>query len=97
MANLLLDWINEELRLSRRVNHIEKDFSSGMLLAEVLYKLGKLQSLDEFKDSDKTEDMVHNFELMAKTLEEAGVRLNNQLVLNILTETRGEASKVGLI
>lgn len=94
MASLLINWLNDEVVLSRPVRAIEADFASGFLLAELLFKLGKLSSMDSVVDTERAEAMVHNFELIAEPLASLGVMLENQSVLDVLTETRGAASKV---
>lgn len=38
MADLLAKWLNEEIKLSTKVSDFEKDFASGYLLGELLYK-----------------------------------------------------------
>lgn len=50
MSNILLTWLNTEVDLSKRVHKLEKDFSNGYLLGELLYKFNQLTNLNEFKD-----------------------------------------------
>ena len=40
MTHLLKSWINDDIKLSKSVNLIEKDFLNGYLMGELLYKQG---------------------------------------------------------
>jgi hypothetical protein len=50
MSEILLTWLNTEVDLSRKVTDMEKDFSNGFLLGELLYKFNQLTNLREFND-----------------------------------------------
>ena len=43
MSNTILDYLNKEIKLSKIITNIEKDFSNGYLFAELLQKLGYLK------------------------------------------------------
>jgi hypothetical protein len=36
MADLLAKWLNEDIKLSQKINDFEKDFSNGYLFGELL-------------------------------------------------------------
>jgi hypothetical protein len=38
MAEILQNWLNREIELSKPVEQFEKDFANGYLLGELLYK-----------------------------------------------------------
>ena len=46
MAKLILDWLNEELVLSRRVDKLDGDFTDGYLLGEILAKYNQIIDFD---------------------------------------------------
>jgi hypothetical protein len=50
MSEILLTWLNTEVDLSKKIIDMEKDFSNGFLLGELLYKFNQLTSLREFLD-----------------------------------------------
>ncbi len=50
MSDILLTWLNTEVDLSRQVSQLEKEFSNGYLLGELLYKFNQLTNFKEFKD-----------------------------------------------
>ena len=49
MSEYLISWLNNEIRLSKKITNIPKDFNNGYLFAELLYKTKQLPSLKIFK------------------------------------------------
>ena len=50
MSDLILNWLNEEIQLSKRVSSFEDDFSNGYLLGELLNKYNQQLNFNEFKN-----------------------------------------------
>lgn len=48
MAELIANWINNELELSKHVENFEKDFSNGYLFGELLKRYNQQANLEEF-------------------------------------------------
>ena len=48
MVDILYSWLNTEISLSQKIINIEKDFSNGYLLGEILYKCNQLVNFNEF-------------------------------------------------
>ena len=44
----VLQWIQNEVRLSKTVNSFEQDFASGYLLGEILCQYGVCDSISQF-------------------------------------------------
>ena len=44
-----MTWLNTEVDLSKKITNMEKDFSNGYLLGELLHKFNQLTNLDSFK------------------------------------------------
>jgi hypothetical protein len=38
MAELLMSWLNDELKMSKRVTNLDADFANGYLFGEILFK-----------------------------------------------------------
>jgi hypothetical protein len=64
MSKLLAQWCNNELRLSKEVSDFERDFASGYLLGEILFKMGLQNDFDQFRNSDSPKNMLFNFNLL---------------------------------
>jgi len=48
MTELLANWINNEVELSKHVEDFEKDFSNGYLFAQLLKHYKQLDDMSEF-------------------------------------------------
>ena len=43
MTSTILNYLNNQIKLSKIIENIEKDFSNGYLFAELLHKVGYLK------------------------------------------------------
>jgi hypothetical protein len=50
MSDILLTWLNTEVDMSKKISDMERDFSNGYLLAELLYKFNQLTNFRDFQD-----------------------------------------------
>ena len=48
MSDILLTWLNTEVDMSKKITDMEKDFSNGYLLGELLYKFNQLTNFEDF-------------------------------------------------
>jgi hypothetical protein len=55
--SLVLDWLNNEIKLKPKVENIIEEFSDGYRFGEVLYKLKEI-TLDEFKSLKKAPETL---------------------------------------
>ena len=95
MAETLLYWINTETKLSKPIKNIEKDFSSGYYIAEILNRYNELPSLDNFtKETNEPYYIYKNFQLLKQTLEKMNIYLDEDNIKQIMSETKGSAAKL---
>lgn len=95
MAETLLYWINTETKLSKPIKNIEKDFSSGYYIAEILNRYNELPSLDNFtKETNEPYYIYKNFKLLKQTLEKMNIYLDEDNIKQIMSETKGSAAKL---
>lgn len=50
MGDLLLNWLNDEIQLSKRIANFEEDFHNGFLFGELLAKYSQQLNFHEFID-----------------------------------------------
>jgi len=50
MSDLLLNWLNDEIQLSKRITNFEEDFHNGFLFGELLAKYSQQLNFHEFID-----------------------------------------------
>ena len=64
MTDILVKWLNDDIRLSQRVDatNVPEAFRSGYLLAELLHRRGCIDTLSDYIKSDTTSATLQNFE-----------------------------------
>lgn len=48
MSEIILNWLNDEIQLSKRINNFEEDFHNGYLFGELLAKYNQQLNFPEF-------------------------------------------------
>ena len=78
MTEILLQWLNEEIKLSKKITDIPSDFSTGYYFAELLYKTNHLPVLSVYKNSSKKIDVLHNLDYLQKNFNGIGILLDEK-------------------
>ena len=91
MTELLANWINNELELSKHVENFEKDFSNGYLFGELLKRYNQQDDLDSFSKKENRDSKINNFTLLEPTFRSLKIKFNSQLIDNVMKEKRGAA------
>ena len=78
MAELLQNWLNKEIILSKNIKDIAFDFKNGYLFAELLYKTKQIPNLLLFKNSNKPKDIITNFCYLQKNFLDIGIMLDEK-------------------
>ena len=76
MSELLQNWLNKEIILSKTIDDISYDFKNGYLFAELLFKTKQISNLSLFKNSKQREDIISNFCHLQKNLLDIGIILD---------------------
>jgi len=93
MANLIVNWLNNELKLSRRVNIIEEDFANGYLFGEILSKYNQITYFNEFKNREELNSKINNFKLIEKAFKDLTIKLERAKLDDIINKKRGIATR----
>jgi len=93
MANLIVNWLNNELKLSRRVNIIEEDFANGYLFGEILSKYNQITYFNEYKNREELNIKINNFKLIEKAFKELPIKLERAKLDDIINKKRGIATR----
>ncbi|XP_027564917.1 sperm flagellar protein 2 isoform X3 [Neopelma chrysocephalum] len=96
MSRILCEWLNEEVKLSRRVvpGSFPEEFSNGYLLGELLHKYGLQDDFKQFSQSRVADAKVNNFSRLEPTLHLLGVPFNESVAQDIMTGQHGAATKL---
>lgn len=98
MSELVLSWLNSEVRLSRKVVAFERDFANGYLFGELLHTHGFLNDFEAFVDGSTLHAKKGNFEKLKAALKgpagKLGVKLSDELIEEVMDEDRGSALRL---
>ncbi|KAM4707183.1 sperm flagellar protein 2 [Discoglossus pictus] len=96
MSEIICQWLNDELKLSRRVEPktFAKEFSNGYLIGEVLYRYQLQDDFDQFSQSRMASSKLNNFTRMEPTLQLLGIPFDQNMAQNIMAEQHGVATKL---
>ena len=78
MAELLQNWLNNEIILSKTIDDIPYDFKNGYLFAELLFKTKQIPNLSLFKNSQEHKDIISNFCHLQKNFLDIGIILDEK-------------------
>ncbi|XP_009283451.1 PREDICTED: sperm flagellar protein 2 [Aptenodytes forsteri] len=96
MSEILCEWLNEEVKLSRSVvpGSFSEEFSTGYLLGELLHKYGLQDDFNQFSQSRVANAKLNNFSRLEPTLHLLGVQFNENVAQDIMTGQHGAAAKL---
>ena len=89
MAQLLFNWLNEEVKLSQLVTSFEDDFKDGYLLGELLYKFNQQDNFSLFDRKFTPDSRIKNFCLLEPTVRRLGAPFNFALAFDIMKGKMG--------
>ncbi|KAM6229608.1 sperm flagellar protein 2 [Porphyrio hochstetteri] len=96
MSEILCEWLNEEVKLSRRVvpGSFSEEFSTGYLLGELLHKYGLQDDFNQFSQSRVANAKLNNFSRLEPSLHLLGVQFDENVAQDIMTGQHGAATKL---
>ncbi len=94
MSEILLTWLNTEVDMSRKILDMERDFSNGYLLGELLYKFNQLTNFREFVDASNRMSKISNFTLLQGVLKNIGVNFDMNIAKQIMEGKKGVVLKL---
>ncbi|XP_044537375.1 sperm flagellar protein 2 [Gracilinanus agilis] len=94
MSDILCRWLNQEVKLSRIVSPkgLEKDFSNGFLLGELLHKYELQDDFPLFSEGRVSNAKLNNFSRLEPTFQLLGVQFDQNVAQNIMTEKHGSVT-----
>ncbi|NXU59040.1 SPEF2 protein, partial [Turnix velox] len=96
MSEILCQWLNEEVKLSRSVvpGSFSEEFSTGYLLGELLHKYGLQDDFNQFSQSRAANAKLNNFFRLEPTLHLLGVQFNENVAQDVMTGQHEAATKL---
>ena len=96
MTSTILNYLNNQIKLSKIIENIEKDFSNGYLFAELLHKVGYLKIDISFfkKETESNKEIKENFLNLKDQLYEIGIHLDEWTINSIISCKKNIASNL---
>ncbi|XP_063721341.1 sperm flagellar protein 2-like isoform X3 [Symsagittifera roscoffensis] len=96
MADILCNWLNNEVKISRTIDpdSVAKEFSSGYLIGELLRKYELQEDFGKFSNSSSTNAKLSNFTKLEPTLRLLEIPFDTVRAKEIMTEKQGVAIKI---
>ncbi|XP_041346141.1 sperm flagellar protein 2 [Pyrgilauda ruficollis] len=96
MSQILCEWLNRDVKLSRRIvpGSFSEEFSTGYLLGELLHKYGLQDDFKQFSQNRGADAKINNFSRLEPTLHLLGVQFNENMAQDIMTRQHGAATKL---
>ena len=89
MARLIIEWLNEEIVLSRQIYSLEEDFKDGYLLGELLNRYNQQPDFNKFLDKGNPDAKINNFCLLEATMRRIGMNFNSKTAVDIMSAKKG--------
>ena len=89
MARLIVEWLNEEIVLSRQIYSLEDDFKDGYLLGELLNRYNQQPDFNKFLDKGNPDAKINNFCLLENTMRKIGIQFNSKTAIDIMAGKKG--------
>ena len=87
MAEDILDWLNNKIKLSKKITDISEDFQNGYLFAELLHKTRQIPNISIYKNSNLQKDIIHNFCFLSKNFLDMKIPLDELSRNNIMKKS----------
>ena len=91
MVEILLNWINNEVKLSKNIQNIAEDFSNGFFFGELLYKYKLLPQFNQFKNSNDKSSITKNYLLLQYKFDELKINFTDKDKKDILNKKKYKA------
>lgn len=94
MSTILINWLNEEVRLSNAITNLDEDFRNGYLLGELLHRFNQIKNFALYKNTQRTDDIINNYLLLEPSLVEMGEQLSSREAIDIILLKPGVADSL---
>ena len=94
MTDILLNWINNEVKLSKNIQNIAEDFSNGYFYGNLLYKYKLLPQFNQFKNSNEKSSITKNYTLLQYKFEELKINFTEKDKTDIINKKKYKAEMV---
>ncbi|CAF2636731.1 unnamed protein product [Rotaria sp. Silwood2] len=97
MAHILIDWLNDDVQLSKKIessNNLSSEFATGYLFGEILSKYGLQEDFPQFSTSKNSVSQLNNFTRIERTLHLLEIPFNTNSARQIMTMEKGAVQQL---
>ncbi|CAF4640162.1 unnamed protein product [Rotaria sp. Silwood1] len=97
MAHILIDWLNNDVQLSKKIessNSLASEFATGHLFGEILSKYGLQEDFPQFSTSKNSVSQLNNFTRIERTLHLLEIPFNTNNARQIMTMEKGAVQQL---
>ncbi|CAF3645652.1 unnamed protein product [Rotaria sordida] len=97
MAHILIDWLNTDVQLSKKIesnNSLASEFATGYLFGEILSKYGLQEDFPQFSTSKNSVSQLNNFTRIERTLHLLEIPFNTNNARQIMTMEKGAVQQL---
>ena len=91
MSDILLNWINNEVKLSKNIQNIAEDFSNGYFFGELLFKYKLLPQFNQFKNCNEKSSITKNYLLLQYKFDELKINFTDKDKKDIINKKKYKA------
>ena len=93
MSDILLNYINNDIHLSKKISNIELEFRSGVYFCELIEKEFNIKILNFNTNPKQYSEILRNFEILKNHLRLIGISFNDSNIKEIIEGKNGAAAK----
>ena len=90
----LANWINTQLKLSKKITNISEDFYNGYLFGEILDKHRLIPNFNAYTNSNDNKLISKNYQYLTKAFSDLGIKFNDNRRNDLLNKKKGVASQL---
>ena len=94
MSDILLNFINNNIGLSKTITNIEQDFQNGVYFCELIEKAFNINQIKYNKNPKNNVEISNNFEIVKNNLRLIGIPFSDETKKEIIEGKNGAAAKL---
>ena len=94
MSDILLNYINNNVCLSKKIGNIELEFRNGVYFCELIEKLFNIKPINIISEPKNLSEIKHNFDIMKNNLQTIGIYISDSIIKEIIEGKNGAAAKI---
>ena len=91
MTDILLNWINNEVKLSKNIQNISEDFANGYFFGELLYKYKLLPQFNQLRNNNEKSSITKNYTLLQYKFDELNINFTDKDKKDIINKKKYKA------